>query len=96
MKKVLVVASIRVVNNKLGFIYFLFLLFFLSILLQSQDLRMGQEKKPCIMVNTRELNKVLYTKLAIFIYTIVLLVYSKGLYVVHKANMYIICYMTSF
>ena len=29
---------------------------------------MGQEKKPCIMVNTRELNKVLYTKLAIFIY----------------------------
>ena len=96
MKKVLVVASIRVVNNKLGFIYSLFLFCFLSILLQSQDLRMGQEKKPCIMVNTRELNEVLYTKLAIFIYTIVLLVYSKGLCVVHKANMYIICYMTSF
>jgi len=96
LKKVLVVASIRVVNNKLGFIYFLFLLFFLSILLQSQDLRIGQEKKPCIMVNTRELNKVLYTKLAIFIYTIVLLVYSKELCVVHKANMYIIRYMTSF
>jgi len=31
-------------------------------LLQSQDLRVGQEKELCIKVNIRELNEVLSTK----------------------------------
>ena len=30
-------------------------------MLQSQDLRVGQEKEPCIRVNTRKLNRVLST-----------------------------------
>jgi len=33
------------------------------ILLQTQDLRVDQEKEPCIRVNTRELNRELYTGL---------------------------------
>ena len=34
------------------------------ILLQTQDLRVDQEKEPCIRVNTRELNRELYTELS--------------------------------
>ena len=37
---------------------------FLSPLLQSQDLRVGQVKKPCIRVNIRELNRELYIRLS--------------------------------
>ena len=33
-------------------------------MLQSQDLRVGQVKEPCIRVNTKELNKELYTRLS--------------------------------
>jgi len=35
------------------------------VLLQSQDLRVGQVKEPCIRVNIRELNRELYTKSSI-------------------------------
>ena len=38
-------------------------------MLQSQDLRVGQEKKPCIRVNTRELDEVPYINLSI-LYTL--------------------------
>ena len=34
-------------------------------MLQSQDLRVGQEKKSCIKVNTRELDEVSSTELSI-------------------------------
>jgi len=34
-------------------------------MLQSQDLRVGQVKEPCIRVNIRELNRELYTRLSI-------------------------------
>ena len=34
------------------------------MLLQSQDLRIGQVKKPCIRVNTSELDKELCIKLS--------------------------------
>ena len=33
--------------------------------LQTQDLRVDQEKEPCIRVNTRELNRELCTRLSI-------------------------------
>ena len=33
----------------------------LRILLQTQDLRVDQEKEPCIRVNTRDLNRELCT-----------------------------------
>ena len=33
-------------------------------MLQSQDLRVGQVKEPCIRVNTRELNRDLCTRLS--------------------------------
>jgi len=33
-------------------------------LLQTQALRVEQEKEPCIKVNTRELNRELYTRLS--------------------------------
>ena len=33
-------------------------------MLQSQDLRVGQVKKPCIRVNTRELDRVPNTNLS--------------------------------
>ena len=35
-------------------------------MLQTQDLRVGQEKEPCIRVNTRELNRELFTGLSTF------------------------------
>jgi len=34
------------------------------LLLQTQDLRVDQEKESCIRVNTRELNRELYTGLS--------------------------------
>ena len=34
-------------------------------ILQTQDLRVDQEKEPCIRINTRELNRELYTRLFI-------------------------------
>ena len=34
------------------------------LLLQTQDLRVDQEKKSCIRVNTRELDRELYTELS--------------------------------
>jgi len=37
---------------------------FLLQILQTQDLRVNQEKKPCIRVNTRELNRELCTRLS--------------------------------
>jgi len=39
-------------------------------LLQTQDLRVDQEKEPCIRVNTRELDRELFTRLSTF--------YTKG------------------
>jgi len=40
--------------------------YFLSLrVLQTQALRVGQEKEPCIRVNTRELNRELCTRLSI-------------------------------
>ena len=36
-----------------------------TILLQTQALRVEQEKEPCIRVNTRELDRELYTRLSI-------------------------------
>jgi len=33
-------------------------------MLQSQDLRVDQEKESCIRINTRELDKELYTRLS--------------------------------
>ena len=39
-----------------------------SLVLQTQELRVVQEAEPCIRVNTRELNRELYTELSTFIY----------------------------
>jgi len=36
-----------------------------GLVLQTQVLRVGQEKEPCIKVNTRELNRELCTRLSI-------------------------------
>jgi len=41
-------------------------------MLQTQDLRVDQEKEPCIRVNTRELNRELFTGLSTF--------YTKGIW----------------
>jgi len=37
-------------------------------MLQTQALRVGQEKEPCIRVNTRELNRELFYKVVYLIY----------------------------
>ena len=37
-----------------------------AIVLQTQDYRVSQEKEPCIRVNTRELDRELFTRLSTF------------------------------
>jgi len=49
---IIVTWSVLVINN---------LTISISMLLQTQDLRVNQEKEPCIRVNIRELNRELYT-----------------------------------
>jgi len=62
------------------------------MILQTQDFRVDQEKKPCIRVNTRELNRVLCIGLSI-LYTQVhglcstTLAYSEWSYICLKVNM---------
>jgi len=70
-------------------------------MLQTQDLRLGQEKESCIKVNTRELNGVLYTKLftlytQLLVHAILLLAYLTRLYIILKVNLYKICIILSY
>ena len=57
-------------------------------MLQTQDLRISQEKKPYIRVNTRKLNRVLSTKL--LVHAILLLAYFKEPYIILKVNIHIV------
>jgi len=60
-------------------------------MLQSGDLRIGQEKRPCIRFNIRELNEVSVTKCLPYIYLAnglyyTNLAYSKRIYILHTIN----------
>ena len=62
-------------------------------MLQTQDLRVDQEKEPCIQINTRELDGVFSTNLSILytrllVHATVPLTYSKG-YVLSIRSTYV-------